>query len=203
MIVYLESNFVFELGLGRGEHGYCSELLRWCETGRIELRLPACVIPEVRGALRKRNADRFNAIRALNAQREDANRHSVSASDAQTYRLAEEALRAAGDREAEQINSLIAGLYRVVKIVALDDDVLRNVELYRAVKVLHGEGDVVVFASIMRDLESRKRLGDTAPSMFITFDSDFRNTAFYLRPYSCDLLTSYSAAVARLKGQIA
>lgn len=200
MIVYVESNFVFELGLGRGERAYCSQLMEWCETERIELRLPACAIPEIRGALRKRNADRLTAIGKLKGQREDATRYSVS--DAHTYRLAEEALRAATEREAQQINSLIAGLYRLVKVVALDHEALWNAETFRAVKVLRGDGDIFVFASILRDLDLRRKTGDMAPSMFVTGDADFRNTTSFLTPYSCDLLTSYSAAVARLKVHI-
>ena len=34
-------------------------------------------------------------------------------------------------------------------------------------------------------------------------DADFANARTYLQPYSCDLLTSYSAAVGRLKAQLA
>lgn len=68
-------------------------------------------------------------------------------------------------------------------------------------KVLTGDGDLLNFASIIRDLDLRKSGGDAAPSVFITGDTDYANVRPFLQPYSCDLLTSYSAAVARLKGQ--
>ena len=200
MIVYVETNFVCELGLARQEQRYCADLLRWCEEGRIDLRLPAFSIPEVRRAVRKRDEARLIAITALKKQRDDAKRHPAANSD--TYALAEAALRAATEREAEQINSLIVGLYRQVKILPLDAEALSNVEVFRAVNLLRGDGDVFIFASVMRDLTLRRSTGDTAPSLFITGDTDFRNTTHFLSVFSCDLLTSYSAAVARLKGLV-
>ena len=62
---------------------------------------------------------------------------------------------------------------------------------------------VLIFAPIMSDLVLRKNAGDMSASVFITGDADFANVRHWLQPYSCDLLTSYSAAVARLKGQFA
>ena len=198
MIVYIESNFVFELGLGRQEQHHCATLLEWSAARRIELRLPAFAIPESRQALRRRAADRLLAIRALKTQNEDARRHSSA--DIETYDSAERSLRAWTEREAAGITAMLVRLYRQVTFISLDLDTLTTAELFRAVKVLNGDGDLLMFASVVHDLEQRKRRGDTAPSLFVTGDTDFERAKPYLRPYSCDLLTSYSAAVARLKG---
>lgn len=168
MIVYIETNFVFELGLGREEREYCNTLLQWSVDGRIDLRLPAYAVPEARRALRKREADRLAAVRALKTQRDDAKRHS--AADAQTYDVAEQSLRTWTDREAEQVNALLLGLYRWVKFIPLDRETLANDDAFRAVKVLRGDGDLLIFASIMSDLVLRKNTGDTTASIFVTGD---------------------------------
>jgi hypothetical protein len=52
----------------------------------------------------------------------------------------------------------------------------------------------------VRNLEDRQRAGTMAESIFITRDADFGgDAAKWLRPFSCELLNSYDAAVARLK----
>ncbi len=202
MIVYVETNFIFELGFGRQEAEHCRLLLEWCKTGRIEVRLPAYALAESRRALRKRDASRLDAFRVLKTQSDDAKRHS--AADAPILDLAQQTLRLWTDREAVQLNDLIRLLlYGPVKLLPLDSESLGNDEVFRAVKVLSGDGDLLIFASIMRDLVLRQSAGDVRPSCFVTMDAEFRSAKTFLKPYSCDLLTSYSAAVARLKGQFA
>jgi hypothetical protein len=199
VIVYIESNFLFELGLARDGRDACETLLQWCEAGRIQLRLPAFAIPEVRGALRKREAGRLEAMRLLNAQRDDARRHS--AADAPTFEAAQLALQMWTDREAEQIDQVMGRLlHGPAEFVELDHDALANDDLLRTVKALSGDGDLLIFACILRDLVRRRNAGDPSPSMFVTADADYRSVREWLRPYSCDLITSYSTAVARLKG---
>lgn len=93
-------------------------------------------------------------------------------------------------------------LFHVAKFVPLDFEALEHAYRLRELKALTGDADLFILASIIRDLDVRKSQGDTAPSLFVTGDADFANAKTYLQPYSCDLLTSYSAAVGRLKAQL-
>lgn len=202
MIVYVETNFIFELGLGREQREHCRSLPELCEQGKGELRLPAYAIAETRGGLHKREKERLEAGLVLKAQRDDAKRHS--AEDVPALESAQQSLRLWTAREAEQLDGLLRRLlYGQVKFVSLDHEGLQIEETLRPVKVLSGYGDLLILACILRDLVRRRNAGDTSPSFFVTSDADFRGAASFFRPYSCDLLTSYSAAVARLKGHSA
>jgi hypothetical protein len=201
VIVYIESNFIFELGLNREQREHCLALLDWCEAGYIDLRLAAFAIPEARRALRKREADRLDTVRMLKFQSGDSKRHSTE--DVATIESAREALQSWTDREAEQINDVMRRLlYGRVTFISLDRAALHNDEIFRAVKVLPGDGDLLIFACVMTDLVLRRSTGDTATSLFVTGGTDFLNAKIHFKPYSCDLLTSYSAAVGRLKAQL-
>lgn len=199
MIVYIESNFIFELGLGRAARDSCARLCGLAREGRIQLTLPACALPEVRTALRKREASRLEALKALQAQRDDAQRHF--APEVEIYHRATEALRARTEHEAQAIDALLVELRLFVRIIPLDHDTFGEVDLFRSMKVLKGDGDLLIFGSIINDLWNRNVQHDNARSLFVTDDGDFLSTKPYLARYSCDLLTSYTAAVARLKGQ--
>lgn len=200
MIVYVETNFLFEFGLGRAQQESCRVLVAWCQTGRIELRLPTFAVPETLAALRRRERDRRDVIRGLKLQQSDARRHSA---DPSTYATAEEGLQAWTRREGVEVDRLTRELFRLAKFLPLDFDALGTSYLLRDLKVISGDADLFILGSIVQDLDRRKAAGDTAPSLFISGDADFADARHWLQPYSCDLLTSYSAAVARLKGQLA
>lgn len=150
-------------------------------------------------AVRRRDSGRLDVIRGLKSQQGDARRHSA---DPSTYAIAEQGLRAWTIREGTQLNSLAEELFRVARFLPLDFKALDNAYFLRSLKVLTGDADLFILASIIRDLDLRKANGDTSPSLFITGDADFTNAKTWLNPYSCDLLTSYSAAVGRLKAQL-
>lgn len=197
MIVYVETNFLFELALGRAQQDSCRVLMGWCRSGVIELRLPAFAMPEMHGAMRRRESARSDVIRGLKAQQADARRHSANP---EFYQVAEDDLQLWTLREGEQMGRLTQELLRVAIFVPLDFESLEHAYRLRALKILTGDADSFILASIIRDLEVRISAGDVTRSLFVTGDTDFMRARPYLAPYSCDLLTSYSAAVARLKG---
>lgn len=197
MIVYLETNFLFELGMGRAQQDSCRTLVEWCRAARIEIRIPAFAIPEARGALRRREGARLDVIRGLKTQENDARRHSA---DPAAYELAQSGLREWTRHEGKQVEALTQELFALAKFVSLDFEALEHASRLREAKVVSGEADLFIVASIIRDLEVRASSNDRARSLFVTGDTDFAKAKRHLRPYSCDLLTSYSAAVARLKG---
>jgi hypothetical protein len=199
VIVYVETNFLFELATGRDKKDSCGLLLEWARQQQIHLRLPATALTEMRTALRRRAAIQLGVARDLGDQFRDVQRGRDD-EIARTYKAAETYLKATVKTEGNHLSVLTEELSRIAAIIPLDGDVLALSERFRALEVLTGDGDLLNFASIMRDLELQKFNGETAPSMFITGDADFGNVRKHIRPYSCDLLTSYSAAVARLKG---
>jgi hypothetical protein len=202
VIVYLETNFLFELATGRDTNDSCVSLLQWCREEQIALRIPAHALLETRTALRRRAAIQTGVARDLQDQHRDVDR-ARTRDLADLYLTAAQHLKNSADVERQYLMSLSEELLHLATILPTDREVLLHSERFRIAKVLTGDGDLLNFASIIRDLDLRKSGGDVAQSMFITGDADFANVRQWLQPYSCDLLTSYSAAVARLKGQLA
>jgi hypothetical protein len=200
VIVYVETNFVFELATGRDKNDSCALLLEWCRQQRIALRIPAYALPETRTALRRRASIQDGVARDLEYQYRDLDRMR-SPDVADLYRTSAKELKSTASNERNRLEAVSKELLRTAELVPLDREIIRLSERFRALEVLTGDADLLIFASVMRDLEQRKTAGDTSPSLFITGDADFGNVRKWLKPYTCDLLTSYSAAVARLKGQ--
>ena len=197
MIVYVETNFLFEHGLGRAQQESCRTLLQWCQQRHVDLRIPAFSIPEVHSALRRRERARFDVVRGLKSQQSDARRHSA---DPSPYAVAEDGLHAWTKREGSRMAALMLEMDLAATFLPLDFNALQTAIHLHEVKAVGGDADRFILATIICDLDNRKRARDTAPSLFITGDTDFSKATSYLTPYSCSLVTSYSAAVARLKG---
>jgi len=201
VIVYVETNFLFELATARDKNESCATLLEWCRQRRIALRVPTYALPETRAAMRRRAAVQTGVARDLEDQYRDVDRLRTP-EIADLYLESAKELERTPRNERTRLSLVIEELFRSATFIALDHEVVKLSEHFRTSKVLSGDGDLLIFASIIRDLELRKSNGDTSPSLLVTGDADFGNGRKWLKPYSCDLLTSYSAAVGRLKAQL-
>ena len=172
-------------------------LVQWCEAGEVDLRLPAFAFPEMRAALRRREDERRDVIRSLKRQQSDARRHSA---DPSPYAVAESELQTWTEREGAQLELVTQTLRRIATFLPLDADTLDTVYILRYHRVIPGDADLFILGSVIEDLSRRELQGDKSRSMFISGDRDFLAAGDWLTMYSCELLTSYSAAVARLKG---
>lgn len=200
MIIYLETNFLLELALRREQSGSCRQLLDWCADQKHSLYLPVYALAEARSAFRRRERTRFGLVDDLKAQARDLARLRGSSDLAHSCEDTGSALGASIDHERASLNTLVEELLLSASFIALDHAVVERAEDLRRQSLIAGDGDLLVFASVVRNLEDRQRAGTMAESIFITRDADFGgDAAKWLRPFSCELLNSYDAAVARLK----
>lgn len=200
MIVYLETNFLVELALQREQAAACRRLLDWSMNGHGILRLPVCALIEGQAAFRRRKDERLATVKALQRQGDDFHRLHESAALAAECEHAARVLLEANRIEDGRFAELMQRAPELLSLIPVDGRVARLIEMLRASHVLTGEGDLLVLASILRDLQERERTGVSERSLFVTRDADFGKRAReLLRPYSSDLLHSYEAAVSRLE----
>lgn len=102
------------------------------------------------------------------------------------------------------LSGVLSQLSDAASFIPLDHEVVRLAEVLSESRVLSGEGDLWIFASVVRDLRERDRASAGESSLLATRDTDFGpNVSEWLHPFSCDLINSYDAAVGRLKENFA
>lgn len=200
MIIYAETNFLVEWTCRQEQTESCGILLQWSAERRIDLRIPAEAFTEAYTALQKKVNERRDVKERLERQARDFRRVNELREPAVLFEDASRALSLRSEQEDRRFTELAKHLRRDATIIPLDAAVLGLIEEFRSLGTVRGEGDLHIFASVMANLMSRNNAGDTAPSLFATRDRGFEvDAANFLRPFNCTLLTSYPAAVSRLR----
>ena len=103
--------------------------------------------------------------------------------------------------ETALLDEITEDLKTCTSDISFDLRAALDVNVFRELHVVKGEADLIIFSCIAADLERRFAASDVAPSIFVTRNSrDFgRDAKGFLREYSCDVFTSYDAAVGRLR----
>lgn len=199
MIAYVETNFILELTYGQEQSESCEQLLALAVTGRLELRVPAYALVEARAAFRSKSADRLDLKERVEKEARQFARVRDLRGTAELIEQASNAMSGRSKEEEKRFTSVAETLRATATLLPLDARAIELTEHFRDLKVVEGEGDRLILASVIADLELRKSRNDSAPSLFITRDFDFDAAApRALREFGCTLLTSYPAALARL-----
>jgi hypothetical protein len=196
VIVYVETNFILELALEREQAASCRQLADWTRHRLVDLRIPAYAAAEAQMALRRRRADRSEAIKMLKSHARDLVRMPRTLGAGQMCSDASEALSISNEDEHGRMIEVIRELYDIASFIPLDKSAIQLAEFVQSAGSVSGDGDLLIFGSILRDFTDRREKG---ASLFVTRDRGFgARASSWLRPWSCDLITSYDAAVGRL-----
>jgi hypothetical protein len=201
VIVYAETNLILELTLGREQCDSCRQLLEWAKKQQIALRLPAYAFYEARQALRRKQQMRRTLTNDLAAEVTELGRMRPFANVVDPLVSAGAVLTNVTATESALLDDVAGELDACTSDIPFDRRASWDLEIFRMVRLLKGDGDLIILSCVMSDLEKRANSGDDARSIFVTRNSrDFRDELRpYLRARSCDLLTSYDAAVSRLR----
>lgn len=206
VIVYAETNFVVELALGQEQCDSCRQIVEWAKELRIVLRIPVYALHEAQTALRRKVKDDAGLplVKSIEQQIREFRRMRPFSQRVEALEAALTALSDVNERKIALLEAVIDDLASTVRYIPLIHDAIDLVRVFRGMKVLAGEGDLLIFASVMSELIERQRSGDNAPSLFLTRNTrDFTDHARdLLAQYSCDLFTSYDAAVGRLRSEL-
>ncbi len=190
MIVYVESNFVFELALVREEHPHCRSLLDLAGGKKIKLTLPAYSIGEPYEALIRRSKQRRDFHNRLEVELNELSR-------SQPYRQAcQELMKSAAflsdsiGEEKQRLDEALNDILDIVQIIPVDGQTIRKAILLQQSHNLSPQ-DSIVFASVPAHLTN----ASPQVSCFITKNSrDFvtQPALADLAKQNCKLLTRFS-----------
>jgi multidrug efflux pump subunit AcrA (membrane-fusion protein) len=171
----------------------------------LNLRIPVYALHEAQTALRRTKGKESAAlVTTIQQQIRDFRRMSPFAELVGVLENARSALSNAIESQIARLEVTIRELEPAVIYLPLTHNAVQSVQVFRAIKVASGEDDLLIFSCVMSDLKERQDAGDVTPSIFMTRNSrDFSDNARQLLSiYSCDLFTSYTAAVGRLRSEL-
>ena len=200
MRIFVESNFVLELAFKQEDDSYCQSILQAAEREEHQLYLPAYCLTEVFQTLGTKRIERDEMQRYLEREvKQHLREERVVPTDmSNLLRLATNLLLARTADQTTSLYSLTEKLARIAQIIPLTAAVLQAAPFAQEQYDLTPQ-DALVFASVKAGLQAEATFED---SLFISRNKgDFgkSNLLEDLRQLRCDYLSSFSAAVGRLR----
>jgi predicted nucleic acid-binding protein len=197
--VYVESNFVLEIALQQEEYRECRAIVRFCQTGRARLVIPAFSIVEPFTTVVRRHKDRRklqdDLARELRQLGRTKSYQSKTAAMSEVTALLLKSL----DHERRRLDQAVRLVLDVAEVVPLTAELLREA---RAAGLKYGLTftDAVVLTSIRSDLDVRKG----AASCFLNKNvKDFDDPDIHsiLNALGCKLLPRFASGIRYLKSK--
>lgn len=191
MNVYVESNFVLELALLQEQHASCEDILRLCETGRIQLVIPAYCLAEPYETLVRRHKQLQRLKAELDAELRQLARTTAYAARLSGFGHLTALLIDSADEEAKHLETVRSRLLNVVEVIPLDASILTAATQHQGD---HGFSpqDALVYASVLLHLKQ----DHVVQSCFLNRNSrDFDDPDIVeeLNQYLCKLLPRFDS----------
>lgn len=198
MILYVESNFVLEIALGQEQGESAEHLLRQCESGVSELRIPSFALAEPFATITQRGRSRRQLTNSLEEQIGQLARSQPHQEEVLHLQSAPAVLRSIEARETYRLQDTIERILSVGTCLPIELSTF-----YRATSYQSGFGlspqDALIYASVIEDLE---RHSGSERRLFVNRNSrDFRDPGISaeLQLYQCRLETNFDLALASLR----
>jgi predicted nucleic acid-binding protein len=193
VIVYVESNFLLEIALGRESEAAAREILDRAEQRDLDLAVPSFALCEPFSTLSYRARKRSQDLRPMRQQLEDLGRGDVYRDliDAVAPRLAD--VLDVEIRERTVLEEVVGRLLGCATILQLSDVVFFASQTHQRTHGLDA-ADAIIYASVLEDAGSQPR---DAQKIFITRNSkDFERDAIRaeLAATGCALAFSFENA---------
>ncbi|MCI0664837.1 MAG: hypothetical protein L0220_27555 [Acidobacteria bacterium] len=190
MIVYVESNFVFESALMREEYSRCRSLLDLAGEQKIVLTLPAYSIGEPYETLIRRSKQRRDFHNRLKVELKELSRSQPYQQTCQELMRSATFLSDSISEEKQRLDEALNDILDIAQIIPVDRRTIRNAIVMQQSHDLSPQ-DSIVFASILAHLTN----ASPQVSCFITKNSrDFVTQPVLadLAKHNCKLLTRFS-----------
>ena len=199
MIVYVESNFVFERALLRAEHEACDSLIDLAKAGRVRLMLPAFSVGEPYEAWVRRSKSRNELRNRLTIEIAELARSKPYADlSGHTGKLVN-VLVVSGVEERQRLDQSLIEILEVADLIPLSASVLRESSEAEGTLLLSTQ-DAIVFASVVDHLVG----AGPGEKCFITRNSeDFNKPAIRARlaEHGCRLLTRFADGLGYVRSR--
>ena len=189
MVVYVETNFILEMGYRQAENGFCEKIIDLAENGAITLAIPSFSVGESYETSYRRKKERESFAEDLDRRRSQL---SYSADrDLLAYRIQTltEALSESIDRDNRRLNQVLSRLTGVAEFISLGASSLTLAQEYqRAIEM--DPPDSLVLGSIV------SHLSNANPNVCCFLnknvkDFDAPSVRDELRRYDCRLIGSF------------
>ncbi len=192
MIVYVETNFIFELAFQQEERSCCIDLLNRAEQKHIELVLPAYSVGEPYEKLIRRRRERKKLSIRLGDELKELGRSASHAEDAERYAELTSWLIDSNEQESQRLNETLNKILSIATIIPTDHHILRT--SLEAQRILGLEPqDSIVYASVISFAS-----GQDSPQCFINKNTkDFRDpyvTAEFAK-FRCRIIPTFSHGI--------
>ena len=191
MNVYVESNFVLELALLQEQSTSCEEILGLCETGSVQLVVPAYSLAEPYETLTRRQKRRKRLKEELDAELGQIARTATYAERLDGFRDVTALLMNIDDEESKRLEEVRARLTETAEVIPLDTSVLSASTQYQRTHRFAPQ-DALVYSAVLSHLERAR-----APrSCFLNRNSrdfDDQTVIEQLERYNCKLLPRFDS----------
>lgn len=200
MIVYVETNFVVELGYRQANFKVCESIIKLTGTRGVTLAIPAyCLVEPYEKYFRAQSETRALvqgiSARVTQVARSQPYRTLITRSK----RLTETLVQSVDDQKAG-LDASIARIAAGAEVIPLDGDAVTTGMILQAQNRFSPQ-DSVVYATLLSHMT--KRPGEA--KCFVTTNSkDFADpvTRQELASYNCKLLLDFAGGLAHIRSQI-
>jgi predicted nucleic acid-binding protein len=197
-----QSNFVLEIALGQEESVEAERIIAHAESGRIELAMPSIALTEPISTITGRNRNRARLASSIQEQTRELERSLPHQDVAATFAPLGALLASVGDAELALLESTIERLLRVVTIIPLDADVVRQARMFRIRHELALE-DAIIYAAVVRHLSANPRRERHIFGSRNWKDFGRRQFVSELHALDCDFVRGFGEAASRIPHALA
>ncbi len=198
MNVYVETNFVLELALLQEQHESCERILELCESGQVQLVIPAYALAEPNETLIRRDHKRKRLWRELNEEFTQLRRSTTYSALAETFTSVLGLLALTGDQHRQRFAEVRERLLHIAEVIPLDHDIIFSAAAYES--QFERPQDALIFASVLQHASS-----NSVAACFLTRDKgDFKkpNLVNTLAHHRCKIMFSFSDGYRYIQSQL-
>lgn len=201
MIVFVETNFVFELAFARDEHAACERILRFAENQNLALCVPAFSLSEPNETLVRRANRRKTLSRELKAELNEMARSKLYQESSTQMQNLTKLLIESVDEEKRDFDHALNRIVAVSRVLPLDEKVITHGIELQETRSLTPQ-DSIIYASVLQHLNT---LELDLVKCFVTKNArDFATPDIIneLKPFNCKFLTRFENALGLIESQI-
>ncbi len=202
MIVYIETNFVFEIALRQEDHQICSQLITLAQSGQIQLVLPAYCLAEPHEKL-IREQKRYKALeRELQQVFSQLRRTEDYAEKVEKFDDGISLLIQSSRDARHRFNDIREKLLNTAALIPLNHTILVEAANYEFQPYEFDAQDAIVFASVLSHLKHNH----ATPSCFLnrnTTDFGTQEVKNELEQYNCKMMPRFVDGLRYIHTQVA
>ena len=191
MNAYVESNFVLELALLQEQSPSCEEILGLCETGSVQLVVPAYSLAEPYETLTRRQKERKRLKEELDTKLRQIARTATYTERLDGFHDVTALLISVADEESKRLEEVRSRLAKTAEVIPLDASVLIASAQYQRTHDFSPQ-DALVYSTVLSHLE-RTRAPQSCFLNRNSRDFDDQTVVEQLELYNCKLFPRFDS----------